>query len=167
MSGYPILWLYGPPAAGKTTLAREIVRRRPEFAHLDTDQIGLCYPAPDDDPGNHRVKSANLGALWPHFRDAGARGLVVSGNLVTAGDLELYRARLDGAVLTLCRLRADPGVHKARFLGRGRFTELVELCLEEAATLDRTDFADFTLDTTRLSTTDSAALVLDRTGFAR
>lgn len=161
-----ILWLFGPPASGKTTLAREIVRSHPEFAHLDTDQIGLCYPAPDDDQANHRVKSASLAALWPLYRDSGARGLVVSG-LLTAEAVGLYRGRLGDAKVVLCRLRAEREVHKARFLRRGRFTDLVELCLEEAAALDRTEFADFTVDTTGLSTADSAALVLDRTGFAR
>ncbi|MGA6161847.1 hypothetical protein [Amycolatopsis magusensis] len=160
-----LLWLFGPPAAGKTSVAREIARSHPGFAHLDTDQIGLCYPAPDDDQANHGVKSAGLAALWPNFRDAGARGLVISGNLLTADDFARYR--VDGTPITLCRLRAEPEVHRARFLRRGRFTDLVDRCLEEAAALDRTDFADHTVDTTHLSTADSAALVLERTGFAR
>ena len=46
---------------------------------MDLDQLGLCYPAPDDDPVNHRVKAHNLAAVWPVYRAAGARCLIAVG----------------------------------------------------------------------------------------
>jgi len=47
------------------------------------DQMGMCYPAPDDDPHNHRVKSHNLGIITSGYRDAGATRPVVTGAVTT------------------------------------------------------------------------------------
>jgi hypothetical protein len=51
--------------------------------YLDFDQVGLCYPPPDDDRDNHRVKARNLGAVWPGYRAAGARCLIAAGSAET------------------------------------------------------------------------------------
>jgi adenylylsulfate kinase-like enzyme len=55
-----ILWLLGPSGVGKTALGREIYRRLGRTgitaAYIDTHMIGLCYPAPEDDPF-HRLKA--------------------------------------------------------------------------------------------------------------
>ncbi|WP_158842064.1 hypothetical protein [Saccharothrix deserti] len=139
-----VLWLLGPSGVGKSTVGWRVYRTLDRAAYVDTDQLGLCYPAPADDPETHRVKSAALGALWPEFKGA---ALVVSGFLNTTDDARRYTDRLPGADVTLCRLRASRDVLRARFLGRGWLTDQVDLVLDEADALDRTDFADFTVDT--------------------
>jgi hypothetical protein len=71
-----ILWLCGPAAVGKSTVGWQMyqqVRRAGVTAvFADLDQIGFHRPIPAADPGNHRLKAANLAALWHAFRAGGA-----------------------------------------------------------------------------------------------
>jgi hypothetical protein len=75
-AGLPFLWLYGPSGVGKSTIAWEIHRllgaSGVDGAFVDADQLGLCYPAGDGDPDNHRIKAANLAAASQGFGAAGA-----------------------------------------------------------------------------------------------
>jgi hypothetical protein len=64
----PVLLLCGPTAVGKSTVGYEIftrVRTGIKAAYVDLAQIGFCRPTPVDDPGSHRLKAANLAAMWP------------------------------------------------------------------------------------------------------
>jgi broad-specificity NMP kinase len=152
-----ILWLCGPSGVGKSSTAFEIFSRLEGAAYVDIDQVGLCYPPPADDPQNDRVKARNLGSVWRNFVAAGARAVIISG---ITRNVILYTAQLPRESLTICRLRADE--LRDRFLGRGWRPELVEDAVAEAELLDRTEFADFCLDTTGLSVAEAARLVLDR-----
>src|SRR6516165_4274867 len=62
------LWLCGPPGVGKSTVGYEvfvaIYRTGRKAAYVDADQVGMCYPAPRDDPHNHTLKALNVGAVW-------------------------------------------------------------------------------------------------------
>jgi hypothetical protein len=73
-------------------------------AYVDVDQMGMCYPAPDDDPHNHRVKSHNLGIITTGYRHAGATRLVVTGAVTTQNELQLYLDAIPEASWTTCRL---------------------------------------------------------------
>ena len=52
--GVPVLWLCGPSGVGKSTVGwaifDQLSRTGVRSAFLDLDQVGLCYPAPADDP---------------------------------------------------------------------------------------------------------------------
>lgn len=76
-TSFPFLWLCGPMGVGKSSVGWEIFTQLRnagiKTGYADGDQLGLCYPVPEDDPVNHRVKSMNLGAVYHNFRDAGAR----------------------------------------------------------------------------------------------
>ncbi|MFT4215966.1 MAG: AAA family ATPase [Micropruina sp.] len=78
-----ILRLAGPPGVGKSTVAWEIARRVAEtggpVAYLDIDQLGMCYPAPADDPDRWRLKERALRRLARSFAAAGVGRLIVSG----------------------------------------------------------------------------------------
>src|SRR5262249_30349610 len=120
----PVLLLTGPRAVGKSTVGYEVfsrlIRAGTRTAYVDLDQIGFCRPPPADDPENHRLKVANLGALWPGFRAAGARGLVVTGRVELAEEVRGYVDAVPGADLTLLRLRAGRAALTERILDRGR-----------------------------------------------
>ena len=82
----PFLWLCGPSGAGKSAVGYEIFqqvyRSGIKASFMDFDQLGLCYPSPADDPHNHHVKAQNL-AVWPTYRNAGARCLIAVGGVTS------------------------------------------------------------------------------------
>jgi adenylylsulfate kinase-like enzyme len=120
----PVLLICGPTGVGKSTVGWEVyVRLRGAgftAAYLDLDQVGFCRPAPSDDPGNHRVKAANLAAIWTTFRAAGAQCLVAVGPVDGADAARAYADALPAGSMTLCRLQAGVGELTRRVLRRGR-----------------------------------------------
>jgi len=132
--------------------------------YADSDQLGLCYPVPDDDPVNHRVKSRSVGAVYRNFRDAGARCFILSGSVSSADEARMYREQIPGAVLTICMLRADPSVIKERFLQRGWNPHLSDEVIREVAKLERTKFADLRVDTDDRSVQEVAWMVRAQVG---
>jgi adenylylsulfate kinase-like enzyme len=165
---WPLLWLCGPSGVGKSTVGFEIFtqlgREGIAAGYVDADQLGLCYPAPAEDPENHRVKARNLGAMAPVLREAGSRCLVFSGGVDGAEDARHYAEAVPGAALTVVRLRVGIEELRARFLGRGWMRELLAENEAVAAALDRSDFADLTIDSEGLSVPETARLVRERTG---
>ncbi|MDF2508360.1 MAG: hypothetical protein K0Q52_2219 [Microbacterium sp.] len=78
-----VLRLAGAPGVGKSTVAWAIAERLVAdgvpTGYLDIDQLGMCYPAPPDDPDRWRLKEIALARLIVRFRDVGVERLVVSG----------------------------------------------------------------------------------------
>jgi len=148
LSGLPVLWLCGPPGVGKTTVGWEIfsqlTRDGIEAGYVDIDQLGMFYPEPPGDPGRHRIKARNLGAVVTSFRAAGARCIIVSG--VVDPVQGAHADQIPQAALTVCRLRAGQDVLRQRFLGRGGQAESVRDVLRESVVLDGSDFADVCVD---------------------
>jgi len=68
-------------------------------AYVDLDQLGLCRPAPEDDPHNNRAKARNLAAVWSGFRAAGAQCLVVSGIVDDAQEVRRHADLLPDTAL--------------------------------------------------------------------
>jgi chloramphenicol 3-O-phosphotransferase len=119
-----ILWLHGPAAIGKSSVGwqvyQQIRQRGINAAYVDLDQIGFHRPVPADDPGNHRLKAANLAAVWHEFRGSGADCLIAVGPLDRPEDLTAYAEALPAARITLCRMYASPRVLAERVANRGR-----------------------------------------------
>jgi adenylylsulfate kinase-like enzyme len=48
-----VLWLFGPPGVGKSTVGWQIYRRLAVdgwgCVYLEIDQLGICYPEPKSD----------------------------------------------------------------------------------------------------------------------
>ena len=164
----PLLWLYGPSGVGKSTVGWDLLRQLSEAgvptAYLDADQLGLAWDPPGDDPDQHRLKAANLGALWPHYRAAGARCLIFTGCVEDRDTARHYAAQVPGAALTLCRLRARADTLRSRILRRGRQTHRAEEVVRQAPLLDRDDFGDLTVDTDDLPVAEVARRVRQAAG---
>ena len=67
-----VLWLCGPPGAGKSAvgwaLYAGLSRSGARVGFADIDQLGMCLPAPPDDPEGYRLKERNLSAVAGNFR---------------------------------------------------------------------------------------------------
>ncbi len=163
----PVLWLCGPAGVGKSTvcwqLFTELRRAGTHVAFADTDQLCMCYPAPQADPGRERLKALNLNAMIVNYRAAGARCLIVNG--VVDPVRGVYRDVLWHAALTVCRLRADRDEVARRFTERhglsGYLEDALSETLAEADAMDASDFADVNVETTGVPAAQVAALVRD------
>jgi adenylylsulfate kinase-like enzyme len=162
----PVLWLYGPPGVGKTAVGweiySEVVRSGIQTGYVDIDQLGMCYPEVDSDPGRHRMKARNMAAVVAGYRAAGARCVVVSG--VVNPRYGVHSDELLHMALTACRLRVDEQELRRRFVGRRGEAEGLEQALEEAAEMEANFVGDLCIDTGGLTVSEVAARVRDRTG---
>lgn len=161
-SALPVLWLYGPAGVGKTTAAWELFTRISgdgvRVAHVDIDQLGMCYgpptsteslwPEPVSDHVRHRRKTVNLDAVAANAREAGAAGLIVSG--IVDPEHGIDTGLLPNVALTAIRLRAEPTEILHRLSVRARPGQQFDEVLHDAAALDRNDFPGACIDTTRL-----------------
>jgi hypothetical protein len=167
--GVPVLWLYGADGVGTSVVAWEVygslTGQGRTAAYLDIDYLGFCTPQPGGDPT--WLVERNLAAMWRTFAEAGARMLVAAGVIVTAEQRDRYAAAIPDSRLVLCRLRATPSTLAARIARRGAvdgasgLVEYGQRAARFAELLDRTDFADFTVDTDGIAIAEVARRVLE------
>lgn len=177
-----ILWLCGTTGVGKSTVGweifQEVQRAGIRAAFVDLEQIGFCRPIPDDDPGNHRIKSDNLAGLWQTFHSSGARCLIVVGPVNHSDAVQIYRDKLPEATLTLCRLHAGAEQLGQRIKLRGQglgpsiagdgskgkaagvLQQISEKAVETAGVLQRDAIGDLCIDTDDLTIENVARMVL-------
>jgi hypothetical protein len=164
----PFLILSGPPGVGKTTVSWEVfdqlVYQGDHPALVDLDLLGACWPVPDDDPHNERLKAVNLGAMWQNFRRAGARCLIAAGVIESRETLRMYADAVPGSSPNLCRLTAGDDELRSRITLRGRergdgLEKLHRRAVQLSRDLERGDRADFCVDTDGRSISDVADLV--------
>jgi hypothetical protein len=127
---------------------------------VDIDQLGIFYPEPASDPGRHRMKARNLGAVVANYRTAGARCVIVSG--VVDPGRGVPAGLIPRAAMTVCRLRAGRHELRQRFIGRGGQAGLLDDVLSQAAAMDASDVADVCVDTSGLAAAEAARLVRER-----
>jgi adenylylsulfate kinase-like enzyme len=156
--------LCGPPGIGKSTVGWEIFTQLTqagiEAGYVDIDQLGICYPERASDPGRHRMKAQNLGAVVANYRAAGARCVIVSG--VVDPGRGVPAGLIPRAAMTVCRLRVGRDELRQRFLGRGGQADLLEEAQSQADAMDASDVADVCVDTSGLAAAEAARLVRER-----
>jgi hypothetical protein len=115
-----ILWLCGATGVGKSAIGFPVyaraLRAGPMAGYLDLDQISFRGPT----PAGHRLRAANLAAVWRTFRAAGAQALMVVGPVENEAAIKVYADALPTATLTVCRLHAGREEQTRRILVRGR-----------------------------------------------
>jgi hypothetical protein len=179
-----IIWLCGPAGIGKSAVGWAVYRRLRaagrRAAFVDLDQVGFRRPA---SWGNHRLKAANLAALWDNYAADGAHCLVTVGP-VTPAAVATYRAALPAATFTLVRLTATPRTLADRVWARGRgespaaglagdgiagqpaavLDRIAAKSIRQAAESERAGAGDFAIATDGWSPADLAAEIVDRNG---
>jgi len=179
-----ILLLCGPAGVGKSTVGWQIYEqvrragRRAAFA--DLDQIGFCRP---ERAGDHRLKAANLAAVWRTYQAAGAQCLVAVGPVEHPDAVRAYRAAFPAARLTLVRLHAGPDQLTERIMLRGRgfgpdvpgdelkgqpaalLRRAADRAVAQAAALESASLGALRVDTTGRPVQDIAAKVLLEAGW--
>lgn len=145
-----IVWLYGPPAVGKSVTAWELLSRLDAIdgatAYVDIDQLGMSYCDETADPGAHRLKGEALGAVAHAFVSRGARTLVVSG-VVGLDLMGFYAETLAGFAPVFVRLRAPHAELRRRLEARGIYAEGWPGVDEYARELDALDLGHPVVDT--------------------
>jgi len=168
MSNLPILWVCGPIGVGKSSVGWEIFSQLGKSGiksgYADADQLGLCYPPPENDPVNQRIKSVNVGAVFKNYQEAGARCLILAGSVYSREEVTMYRNQFPVAALTLCMLRAEPSIISERFIQRGWQPQRVNEAVKQAVDLDSADFADFRVDAGAYSISEVAYRVRTKAG---
>ena len=127
----PVLIITGPLGVGKTTVLDEVAERLRDagvaFAAVDLDALSWAHPpAPGDDRYRSGLMFRNLASVWANFRLAGAQRLVCARVIESRGELELYRAAIPGAAITVARLRASHETLETRLAHRLARRDLVE-----------------------------------------
>ena len=130
---FAVLWLYGADAVGKSAVGWQVYTLLADagepVAHVDTDYLGFCTPAPDDQA---ELVARNLAGVWDGFAATGARLLVVSGIVVTPEDRDRFEQAIPEAGFTFCRLTARADTVRSRIVLRREVEELTR-CRELAA----------------------------------
>lgn len=182
-----VLWLCGTTAVGKSTIGWEVADRSRRAGHItgfvDLQQIGFLNPPVGPDTGNHRLKAANLAAVWANFHEHGAQRLVVVGPVEHHSQVLLYIDALPAATVMLYRLHAGPDQLRERIRHRGLgggppiagdelrgqsaavLAQAWEAAVAQAAALDRADIGDVLIDTDGHSVKDVADEITKRVGW--
>lgn len=118
----PVLWFVGSSGSGKSEASywtyATLLERGVRVARIDTDDLGMCRPAPTDDEPNFRVKAAGLAAIIGVYRAHRAEAVVVSGCVSTAAQAALHTDLVPDADWTIVRLHVDAAIRRERLAAR-------------------------------------------------
>jgi hypothetical protein len=165
--------LTGTIGSGKTALAVELGEllggRGHATAVIDLDWLGWFHPGAGGSPSPSDLIVRNLESVWPSFRSAGARYLVMARMIETAAEVERIGAALGGIPVTVVRVVASRDVIEARLRARDTGAELEGHLRELAAMDERLDalaVEDWTIDNGGRPIEAVAIDLVDRLGWA-
>jgi hypothetical protein len=103
-----VVVITGPVGAGKSTsmqaLAELLAQRGESVAAIDLDSLRALWPENPDDPFHARLGLTNLGLIWPHFAERGARWLLLTDIVEHPDQRSVYEDAIPGALLVILRL---------------------------------------------------------------
>lgn len=131
--------LVGPVGAGKTAVAVELgevlARRGLPVAVLDLDWLGWFH-GPPGAPAPDELIADNLRDVWPRFRDAGARYLVLARAVTSVPRVAALKDALPGVEMKVVLVRAAPATIAARLARRDEGDVLQGHLAESASMTD-------------------------------
>ncbi len=167
-----MLVVTGPCGVGKTSVAWAIseifTERDLPHAFLDMDALRNCHPSPQQDPFHIALGLRNLAAVWPHFRDAGARRLVLADVVESEREIAGYHHAAPEAVLWITRLNASIPTLHARLEGRETGESLAwhqRRAVELSALMDRAALEDGLVETDGKTVEQVALEALEGAGW--
>ncbi len=148
----PVVILTGTVGVGKTSVALEmsdiLAARAVRHALIDLDALSYVFPRPSDDPYGQRMALENLEAVWRNYERFGAQRLILVRVVESETELDLYRAAITGADITVCRVLASAGQSamriRVREIGSGLAWHL-RRSVELDALLDKAAVEDFSV----------------------
>lgn len=167
------LMLTGTVGAGKTTVAEAVGgllgSAGVPYAVIDVDWLRQAWPTPPGDPFNVGLGMRNLRSVCANYLQAGAVRLVLAGVLETLSDRQQHQSAV-GAPLTVCRLRVDLSVVRARLERRHELdAEGRDWHLHRSGELEAIVAAagveDFIVDATACTPVEAARAVLTGSGW--
>lgn len=166
------LLITGSVGAGKTSVAELVggLLAEAEVPHavIDLDWLRNAWPSPPGDRFNFAMELRNLRDVVRNFMDAGAVRLVLAGVVETQADLDRYRATIS-VPLTICRLRVDLPVLRARLTRRHEDGQALRWHLDRSGELDAileaVRLEDFSVEASKLTAYQVAEIVLDAAGW--
>lgn len=168
----PALLLIGAMGTGKSDTSYHVFSRLYlagiPTARIDLDDIGMCHPAPPEDPDNFHVKAEAMGSLWRVFQANGAQCLVVSGAIDSSDLVALHTRQLPEADWTIVRLRIGTEERRRRVLARGLLLGYTEAEMEptieagdkDERTIERIQLPGIVVQTDGLDSQEVVDLVL-------
>jgi adenylylsulfate kinase-like enzyme len=113
-----ILFLGGATGSGKSTIGfrayLNLLSHGPPAAYVDTDQLAFLSSS----QGGHRLRAANLAAIWANYHVVGARCLLATGPFPSRSEASAYEEALPGASFAWCRLHVGREELARRILTR-------------------------------------------------
>jgi predicted kinase len=158
-----LILLGGPPAIGKTTVARLVWHELEHCAWLEGDAVWTIRPF-EVTRITTQLAEANITTVLGNYLESGYAHVLFSWVLHRQDLIDRIVAPLDDltAKVHLFTLVATPAVLRERFesdLGRGPISDLALQRLEEAASLPTHQ-----IDTTALSPSEVAGIILAEIG---
>ncbi|MFG1947909.1 adenylyl-sulfate kinase [Nonomuraea sp. NPDC048826] len=167
------LLITGTVGSGKTSVAAAtgdlLAAAGVPHAVIDLDGLRRAWPAPRDDPFQLGLTLRNLRAVARHYREAGARRLVLAGVVESREERRRHQEAV-GAELAVCRLRVPiPVVHRRLAHRHEGDEDGLRWHLDRSGTLDRilaeARVEDVVVDAGERSVTDVAEAVARAAGW--
>ena len=161
--------LTGGGGAGKTTVAqalgRQLTAGRHPTAVVDLDAISQFGPGRPVSGGlrfHDQLRVRNLAAVWPTYRAAGARYLIVSGHVLTAELRTAYTSALPECAVQVVKLHTPPDLVAERTRTTRHPDWDLQAALAEADTHE--SIQDFTITNER-TPGEAACEILTKLGW--
>ena len=125
MNSLDLLILHGPPAAGKSSIARAMAGtlREHDIPHavIEMDDLARIYPL-----SHIGIMYKNLAAIWPNYVALGAMKIIIP-TYLQKGEYETVCAAAPAQRTTLCEVTAPTADLQARIVKRERDEATIQL----------------------------------------